>query len=475
MPNDNDKSAVKSQGLANTIKIPSREQLDQLAELDDLAYDAIRKDAAKSIGVRVVTLDTLIKEQQQRKAEGGSGGRADLRDNWRTKLIRNSNGAPAARLENALLALRRAPVWRTSWALMNSLVITLIRPAPWERGDKEWKPRPWTDIDDAKTTAWLERAGIPVSIATVRQAVQVVAREAPVHPIRSFLQSLEWDRVPRVEMFASRYLGAADTPYHRSVSKRALIAAVARVMKPGCKVDNVPVLEGPQGSGKSRAVRALFDPWFTDDLSAMDTKDAKMEMNGVWGVEIAALTSMTRSKIEAVKAFISRQVDRFRPPYGRHVLRAPRQVVLWATTNRYDWQEDDTGGRRFWPIKCGRIALEAISRERDQLWAEAFHLFKRNEQWWLTAEEEEAAKAAQDERRIEHPWEPIIAQYLDGLRDTSIQEVLSDALDIPPEERDQAKQKRVARILQVLGWRRYRVSGPEPRPYRYRRVRDRET
>src|SRR5262249_5279943 len=222
--------------------------------------------------------------------------------------------------------------------------------------------------------------------------------------IKDYLGGLEWDGVKRVENFATHYLGAAALPYHRAVSRCMFIAAVARIMRPGCKADYVPILEGPQDEGKSTAIELLFTPWFSDDLAELGTKDAAMQVRVAWGIEIPELASMQRAEIERIKAFITRKVDRFRPSYGRNVIHVERQSVFIGSTNADTYLKDETGGRRFWPIKCGAIDLAAIKFDRDQLWAEAVALFDAGLPWWLTDKETVAlTRHEQDARYIEDP------------------------------------------------------------------------
>src|SRR5262249_44718291 len=213
---------------------------------------------------------------------------------------------------------------------------------------------------------------------------QTVAKERAFHPIKDYLNDLEWDGKKRVEQFATTYLGAEASPYHAAVSKCFLIAAVARIMQPGGKADYMPILEGAQDKGKSTAIETMFAPWFSDDLAELGTKDAAMQVRVAWGIEIAELASMSRPEIERVKAFITRKVDRFRPAYGRHVIEAQRQSIFIGSTNADTYLKDETGGRRFWPIKCGKIDLKALERDKDQLWAEAVALYGKGVGWWLT-------------------------------------------------------------------------------------------
>jgi predicted P-loop ATPase len=246
------------------------------------------------------------------------------------------------------------------------------------------------------------------------------------------------------------------------------VAAVARIMRPGCKYDTVPILEGSQGKGKSSAIEALFTPWFSDDLAELGSKDAAMQVRCAWAIEIAELASMGRPEIERVKAFITRSVDRFRPSYGRRVETVPRQSVLIGTTNTDQYLKDETGGRRFWPIRCnGKIDVEAIKRDKDQLWAEAVALFEAGTQWWFTDRNVVSqAREVQAERYVGDPWESPIASFLSAQDSVNFDEVFQ-SLGLDKSKWGQAEQNRVARCLKTLGWEKYRTTEP-PRKWRYR-------
>jgi predicted P-loop ATPase len=404
---------------------------------------------------------------------------ADLQDElngWRAALLLSPKKTPKPLLANALIALRYAPEWQGVLAYDEFALATMqLKPPPWLKREDDWTPKQWTDRDDALTADWLQHQEISVTVNVAAVAAETVAKYHSFHPIKDYLESLAWDGVERVANFAAGYLGAEDTPYHSAVSRCLFIAAVARIMQSGCKADYVPILEGAQGKGKSTAIALLFTPWFSDDLAELGTKDAAMQVRVAWGIEIAELASMTRGEIERVKAFITRRVDRFRPSYGRRVIEVPRQSIFIGSTNSEAYLKDETGGRRFWPIRCGAdIDLKAIERDRDQLWAEAVAQFKTGIPWWIT--DTEVVGLVRDEqaaRYVDDPWQEPIARFLQSHTDVSVGEVLSNLL-IERSRWTQADQNRVSRCLKVLGWERYRRPRPS-REWRYRRVAPVET
>jgi predicted P-loop ATPase len=241
-----------------------------------------------------------------------------------------------------------------------------------------------------------------------------------------------------------------------------MISAVARVYMPGCKADCALVLEGPQGIGKSTALRNLAQPWFTDEIAAFGTKDAAEQTIGVWIVELSELDAVTRAAdIAHVKAFMSRQKDRFRMSYGHRVGEYPRQCVFAATSNSSTWNRDDTGGRRWWPLTCGVIRAAALREDRDQLWAEARDRFHAGEVWHLdTPEITAAAEAEQEDRSVEDPLTATVMNEVAGDRVISTAELMS-RLNIPKERQNRAEAMRFGSILRQAGWtrKRYRVAG----------------
>jgi predicted P-loop ATPase len=286
--------------------------------------------------------------------------------------------------------------------------------------------------------------------------------------VRRYLESLQWDGTERTQHFAHDILGAGDTPFLRSVSAAMLIAAVARAMDPGCKVDTIPVLEGEQGILKSTAIGILFRPWFTDDIAELGTKEAADQIRKTWCAEIADLAGFKRADIEKIKAFTSRRVDTFRPAYGRSVIEAPRQAVMWATTNETEWNKDPSGARRFWPIACGRIDIKRLERERDLIWAEAVNWYRKGEAWWLTdAETQRLAREEQEQRQISDAWDDRVETYVAKRGDVSVGEVLQECIGLEAGKWGQTEQNRIARFLRRKGWKRRFVGPKGQQKWRY--------
>lgn len=249
------------------------------------------------------------------------------------------------------------------------------------------------------------------------------------------------------------HLGAEDKPLNRAFAALWMISAIARVMRPGCKADHMLILEGPQGARKSTALKVLAgEDWFTDELGELGSKDTALQMRGVWIIEIAELDSIGRAEVERIKSFLTRTIDRYRPPYGRYVVEVPRQCVFAGTVNPDTYLRDETGNRRFWPLRCGTIDVDAIRRDRDQLWAEAFHLFEQGVTWWLPPELKAAAEEEQEARYEVDPWEEVIRDWVSGRTKTYVKDIARDAVGIETSRRSRRDQNRITAILKRLGW-----------------------
>jgi|GEM_PF-1150687 len=438
----------------------------RMAAADDIA-------CGKALARLAGHFDRRLKLRDVRKAiakarrgggDGGSDGGGGEEPHWRSLLLRAGNGQPRGNLANAITALRHAPEWQGVLWHDEFAVRTVARKRPpIDMPDGEW-----TNMHDVRTADWLQRRDIEVSIEIAGRAVESVAYDHAFHPVREWLKTLEWDGEPRLHIWLERYLGAAPVEaepdrrplYLASVGAKWLISAVARVMRPGCKADCALVLEGPQGARKSTALKLLArnEEWFTDQIEAMESKDASLQTHGVWIIEVAELNSMTKAEVEGVKAFMSRTTERYRPPYAGRLVNIPRQCIFAATTNQDVWNRDETGARRFWPVTCGAIDQKALERDCPQLWAEARVRFEQGEAWWLdqqevvaTAQEEQAARYRED------PWDVLVRTFLRDVEEVSIDRIMSDCLDIQKGRFSQADANRVAAILRVQGWKRHKI------------------
>jgi predicted P-loop ATPase len=393
---------------------------------------------------------------------------------WQDELIRSKASSDKNEtsilpiLANAITALRLAPEWQGVLAYDEFRCnVVAVKPVPWGALPKSG----WTDQEDRLTAEWLQRNRIFVSVEIASQAVQTVAAQRRVHPVQDYLDRLQWDGVPRLDQWLSTYLGVKESNYSYALGARWMLSAVARIYRPGAKADCCLILEGPQGIKKSTALRMLAGEYFTDELADLGSKDAALQIRGVWIVEISELDSLVRSEIASIKAFMSRTADRFRPPFGKRVIECPRQCVFAGTVNHTEYLRDETGARRFWPVLCGSIDTNALARDCDQLWAEAKHRYLSGEKWWLdTSALVEIAAEEQSARYQGDPWEEIIGPWLEVRSSTSVSEVLEKCVNKPQAQWTQADKNRVGRCLRTLGWERYRERERERLEWRWRRV-----
>lgn len=386
------------------------------------------------------------------------------------ELIIGSKGQVISNLANLMLALRQDPAWRGVLGFDEMAgVVMAHKPPPALPGmmppPNGPYPRPWDNHDDRQAQEWLQKTAFHrVGKEVVSDAVSQRARELSYHPVRDWLARIQHDGVPRIEGGTSKegdlvapwlthHLGVEDTPYSREVGRVWLLGMVARVVRPGCKVDTVPILEGPQGAGKSTVCAILGDRWFTDSLPPIDSKDAEQHLAGKWLVELSELEAMNKPNAIALKAFISRQAGKFRPPYERREIDQPRQCLFVGTTNEDAYLKDPSGGRRFLPVRVGQIDLDGLKAERDQLFAEAFARIKSGEPWHTT---DPALLAAAQEEQVSRydndPWEEEISRALAGRSFVTIGEVMRHTLGIEKPKLARADQNRVRAILTNLGW-----------------------
>lgn len=311
------------------------------------------------------------------------------------------------------------------------------------------------------------------------------------HPVRDYLAGLCWDGVPRIDKWLATYGNAIETQpddvdsekegqtYLEAVSSIVLIAAVRRVMSPGCKFDEMMVLESQQGFSKSSALRALCprDEWFSDDLPLnVDAKEIIERTLGKWIIEASDLVGGRKADRDHLKSMLSRQYDGpARMAYARIPVERPRQFIIIGTTNTAEYLADSTGARRFWPVKVGRFDVEGLVRDRDQLWAEAVVREAKGESIRLREDLWDAATGHQEKRREVDAWEDILYNVAAALPPGSdghvriATDLLWGALSIEPARRDRMGAKRISEIMQRLGFERCVVRGDDKVQVGYQR------
>lgn len=317
--------------------------------------------------------------------------------------------------------------------------------------------RPLRDTDVFAVQEFLQSAGMTLlSSNVIHDAIRARAEERKFHPVRDYFGRLKWDGEERLESWLTDYLGAEASPYVQEIGPMFLVGMVARIFKPGCSMNYMLVLEGAQGARKSTACRILGGEWFSDSLpDVMSGKDVSQHLRGKMLIEIAELSATSRAEDAHLKAFITRNDERYRPPYGRLEVVEPRQCVFIGTTNKDVYLRDETGGRRFWPVKVGTIDTDALARDRDQLFAEAVAKFNAGFRWWPDGEfEREHIQPQQEARRESDAWEDDVRIYLADRKIALVSEVARFGLKIESGRLGTGEQRRITALMSALDWER---------------------
>lgn len=406
--------------------------------------------------------DPIIAEFRKRDRASNRESRRSLDDQAIGGLLaQDERGQVMPTLANALVCMAHDPalVGLVGFDEFRDQAFLMRAPPVANDGDPPTPgpyPRAWMRSDVALTAAYIQRERCQrMRREAVEDAMEAEASRARFHPVRRYLDSLQWDGCARLATWLNAAFGSPINPYTEAVGAKTLIAAVRRVRKPGVKFDHVPVAQGGQGIGKSSTWAALCGPeWFSDALpDDLGDKDAAMALRGVWFLEMAELTQLLASEPEAVKAFVTRSVDRYRPPYGRQVVEVPRQGVLVGTTNAQEYLRDATGNRRWWPFDCSKADAQWVRSARDQLWAEANHREAQGEPHWLDdADARDEAREQQEDRMVEDPWHDRVREFLTGLGRTTTSRILTEAIQMAVERQNRAAQMRISAILTRMGW-----------------------
>lgn len=370
--------------------------------------DFARKDKATAAESRRELTEDLRKEWEDRGASGAD-------ESWMERLETDKKGNLLPSAQNFIRILSHDPLLAGRFGRDDFAHRFMVRgDLPWREAGQDLI---WRDSDDACLRNYLSVHYKLQARQVIDDALTEVMAENAFHPVREYLSGLRWDGVPRAETVYIDWLGADDCSYVRAVTRIHLKAAVARVMRPGVKFDQCLVLSGPQGIGKSTVLRLLGKDWFNDGLVTFQGKDPMEQLQGAWINELSEMQATSKAENDQIKAFLSRNSDRFRAPYGRRTEEFPRQCVFAATTNDAVFLKDRTGGRRFWPIFCrggGAKNLEELTPDYvDQIWAEVRTWWEENENLLLPAAAAAEARELQEAHTEGSEKVGLIADYLD--------------------------------------------------------------
>ena len=398
---------------------------------------------------------------------------SDKMNDWWLRIRKTASGASLATPFNLSLVLQNDPFLAGLIAydeFANSVIKT--RRAPWgEAGNVQ-------DFDISKLRIYIEEHyGFSIRSSDMHELLDAHARDNRFHPVRDYLHSGEWDEIDRLSTFAQLALGTEDNEYNSLALKKWIVGAVARVMSPGTKMDNMIVLEGKQGLKKSTFLKVMAGEWFSDSSFNMQDKSAKEQLQGIWIYEIAEMDSHNKADATLAKLFMSTSEDNFRAAYAKRAEKIPRQTVFAGSTNQHEYLKDPTGARRYWPISCTKIDIDYVADVRDQIWYQALHLYNSRFAYWLEDKDRDLFEEQQEDRLVGDGMAEVIYKYLyegDGrnLEKVQVSEIQTMALKLDPGKITAAINQQVGSIMSnKLKWTKSRPNARagQPRPSYYLR------
>lgn len=451
-----------------TVKLPSYKAMEELAMADKAVRVAVVNDRIADIDGDFEALDD------------------ENPDAWKEELELTSEGGVRSTIGNIRLILENDPALKgcIAWDEMDMLQ-AVKRDLPW-RDASDRRGRTWQNSDDANLRLYLERNYGIAGKEKILDGVETTAKAHSFHPIREYIRAVDWDGVPRVEALLIRYMGAEDTIYTRTVTKKTLVAAVARVFRPGIKFDYMLTIKGVQGIGKSSLIGRLAGDWFSDSFRTVDGKEAYEQVRRAWIIEVGELAGLKKAEVDSIKLFIAKREDQYRPAYGRQVEVFPRQCIFIGTTNETEILRDPTGGRRYWIVDTPNSKHRVDFREEltddvvHQIWAEAYHYFSQGETLYLPDEIEAEATRIQESYTETDDRAGMVQAYLERLlpdgwddkdlydrrewlqsdaegkrpRDkVSRMEIWCEVFGNPPGKIDRFEGKAIHNMLEACGWR----------------------
>lgn len=387
-------------------------------EQDKKSFKAMEEFATKDSQTKKHIAEEKLAEAKFEFAEEVELSKEEQDNSWTSELTVNTKGEYENSANNLNIIFQFDPFLKNAFKLNtfdNKRYVT--KTLPWRKIDDV---EPLRDVDYSGVRNYIECIYGIVSSQKVDDALALEIEKKKFHPIVEYIKSLQWDGVPRVNTLLIDYFGAEDNAYTRAAIRKMLCAAVTRVFHPGTKFDTALILVGPQATYKSTFVKKLGKNWFSDTFTTVQGKESFEQIQGAWLVEIAELSGLKKAEVETIKHYISKCEDSFRPAYGRTIETYKRQCVFFGTTNSKDFLRDPTGNRRFLPIDVRpeyatkNVAQELTEEEVDQVWAEAYEMYKQGESLYMTGEEDMLAKIEQHKHSEQDERKGIIEEYLNA-------------------------------------------------------------
>lgn len=383
---------------------------------------------------------------------------------WHSQVLRDEkSGRIIENIPNTKKILGTDPRWEGvfRWNEMHRRVF-VHRDIPGLMKGDEIRPRPMQDFDVARCRAWMQDHGGMWMVAgeTVYSAIREIATFNTYHPIKEDLRKVEWDGVKRLDTMLVKFFGAPDIPYTRMVSRMFMIGMVRRVCEPGCKMDYMLVLEGAQGLGKSTAAKILAGEEYFGEahFKELDSADTSIFLKNKWVVEFGEMHTLRKGEVNELKLWLSKQVEDYRPPYGRENVHEPRQCVFIGTSNNTEYLRDATGARRFWPVFCRAIDLEGLLAARSQLLAEALVAVEAGESNFPPKDaERDFFVEEQAKRNVTDPWQDFLEPMTRAHKQISL-DLICQKLRLERSKLDLMSQGRIKDIMTGLGWEYHRTN-----------------
>lgn len=434
------------------VALTLQENKDKIGALDSDKWNELSY-GLQALSIKGVTESKLEKFKKNAVVKSES-------ENWEDKLTEDDDGKVRDKIYNIDLILNNDSRYKGIFFFDDFNQRIVIRNP---------KTNELIEFDDtymARLRVRLGREWGHFRAADIEAVITTIAKNNHFHPMQEKIKSIEWDGAKRAESWLVRYCGAQDSEYTRAVSKKWMISAVARLFSPGCKVDNVLVLEGEQGTKKSSLLRLLCYDNFLDGGLDIRTKDGSMALFGKWIVEFSELEGLNGRTSDQVKAYLTKQDDKIRLPYGKSEQYFKRTCVFVGTTNKDQYLEDPTGNRRFWPVRINKADLARLEKDRDQIWAEAYQEYRNGVKWWVDEESDEAKifRLEQGDRVMHSDIEEKILEFLedrlidDGRVLVKLHDIWTDCLGGRLSQIDRKKEHEIAECLRRMGMKKGKTS-----------------